>query len=79
MIDFKPEPQTFPIVVQGTELGKSAFIAACRAGACPMSGANIIDTVLNVGVFVFIGVLFWLYKQPVAESQERQGEDPDGS
>ena len=31
-----------------------------------MSWENLIDTWLNVGVFVFIGVLFWLYlkKEP---------------
>ncbi len=42
-----------------------------------MSAANIIDTLLNVGVFVFIGVLFWLYQKPVAETQKDSPEDSD--
>ena len=29
-----------------------------------MSWDNLIDTVLNVLVFVFIGVLIWLYFKP---------------
>jgi hypothetical protein len=41
---------------------------------------NLIDTILNVGVFAFIGFLIWLYfkKEPEAnkaESQESVGEN----
>ena len=32
---FIPEAQTLFTVVQGTEFGMPALIAACRAGACP--------------------------------------------
>ncbi len=28
---------------------------------------NLIDTFLNVGVFVFIGILVWLYLRPEAD------------
>ena len=35
MIAFMPEAHTLLMVVQGTELGKPAPIAACLAGACP--------------------------------------------
>lgn len=44
-----------------------------------MSAANILDTLLNVGVFVFMGVLFWLYQKPVAEAEKRPSEDPHES
>ena len=41
---------------------------------------NVIDTLLNVGVFAFIGILVWLYfkREPEgdkAESQESFGEN----
>jgi hypothetical protein len=42
-----------------------------------MSAANIIDTLLNISVFAFIGVLFWLYQKPVDETQKDSPEDPD--
>jgi hypothetical protein len=44
-----------------------------------MSAANILDTLLNIGVFVFIGVLFWLYQKPVAEAEKQPSKDPDES
>ena len=28
---------------------------------------NLVDTLLNVGVFVFIGILVWLYLRPEAD------------
>ncbi len=34
-----------------------------------MSWDNLIDTVLNVMVFVFIGLLMWLYFKPEAEEK----------
>lgn len=36
---------------------------------------NLIDTVLNVIVFVFIGVLIWLYRKPVAGEDGSRKED----
>jgi hypothetical protein len=42
-----------------------------------MSAANILDTLLNVGVFVFIGVLFWLYQKPVAGEEKESSKEPD--
>ena len=37
-----------------------------------MSWDNLIDTVLNVLVFVFMGVLIWLYFKPTdAELEEK--------
>ena len=30
-----------------------------------MSLENLIDTILNLVVFVYIGVLVWLYRQPM--------------
>ena len=48
-----------------------------------MSWDNIIDTLLNVMVFVFIGVLIWLYfkKEPPGEGRtgpaSHSAEDSD--
>jgi hypothetical protein len=28
---------------------------------------NLIDTLLNVGIFVFVGLMFWLYFKEVPE------------
>ena len=42
-----------------------------------MSAANILDTLLNIGVFAFVGVLFWLYQKPVAGEEKKSSEDPD--
>ena len=43
-----------------------------------MSWDNLVDTLLNVTVFVFIGVLIWLYLKEVPDSaganKERNGE-----
>jgi len=43
-----------------------------------MSLGNVIDTLLNVWVFAFIGILIWLYFKKdsdgdIAEGQERNG------
>ena len=40
-----------------------------------MSWENLIDTLLNVTVFVFIGLLMWLYfrKEPTEEGSPRPG------
>ena len=42
-----------------------------------MSWDNLVDTLLNVTVFVFIGVLIWLYQKEVPDSgtkKEGNGE-----
>jgi hypothetical protein len=31
---------------------------------------NLIDTLLNVGIFVFIGLMLWLYFKTVPEKHE---------
>ncbi len=38
-----------------------------------MSWENLVDTLLNVVVFAFIGVLLWLYmkKEPTDETSDR--------
>lgn len=38
-----------------------------------MNGESLIDTLLNVSVFVFIGLLVWLYfkKEPLDEESSR--------
>ena len=38
----------------------------------------LIDTILNVGVFVFIGVLIWLYRKPVAGKDKTDNNKSDG-
>jgi hypothetical protein len=42
-----------------------------------MTIENLIDTLLNVWVFAFIGVLIWLYfkKESKADKSERQSSD----
>jgi len=35
-----------------------------------MSWDNLVDTMLNLGVFVFIGFLLWLYFKPMSEENE---------
>jgi len=37
---------------------------------------NLIDTLLNVGIFVFIGLMVWLYFKEVPE-QKRPTENKD--
>ncbi len=39
-----------------------------------MSWDNLVDTVLNVMVFVFIGVLIWLYLKDVPDSADANKE-----
>ena len=39
-----------------------------------MSWSNLDDTLLNVVVFVFIGLLFWLYFKPTRIERERDDE-----
>ena len=36
--------------------------------------SNLLDTLLNIWVFVFIGLLVWLYLKPAPP--ERHGPDP---
>ena len=35
--------------------------------------SNIVDTLLNINVFVFVGLLIWLYFKPV----KRDSDDSD--
>jgi len=37
---------------------------------------NLIDTLLNVGIFVFIGLMLWLYFKEIPE-QNRSTETKD--
>ena len=37
-----------------------------------MSWDNLIDTILNVLVFAFIGILIWLYFKPIDEKLEEK-------
>jgi len=32
--------------------------------------SNLLDTVMNIEVFLFIGLLFWLYFKPVDDSDD---------
>jgi hypothetical protein len=45
-----------------------------------MSWDNLVDTLLNVMVFVFIGVLIWLYLKEVPDSagSERERKKEQG-
>jgi len=36
---------------------------------------NILDTIMNIQVFVFIGLLIWLYFKP---DKKDHREDPEG-
>jgi hypothetical protein len=38
-----------------------------------MSLDSIIDTILNVIVFAYLGLLIWLYFKPVAEENSDEG------
>jgi hypothetical protein len=29
--------------------------------------SGLLDTLLNLGVFVFIGILVWMYKRPISD------------
>ncbi len=39
-----------------------------------MSWDNLVDTLLNVTVFVFIGILIWLYLKKVPDSDGTKKE-----
>ena len=40
---------------------------------------NLIDTLLNVGIFVFIGLMLWLYFKDVPEQDgPADNQDPSG-
>jgi hypothetical protein len=41
-----------------------------------MSGESLIDTLLNVSVFVFIGLLVWLYFKKEPPDEESSGPAP---
>ena len=35
--------------------------------------SNLVDTLLNIEVFLFIGLLIWLYFKPVDEDDDSTG------
>ncbi len=37
--------------------------------------SNLLDTIMNIEVFAFIGLLVWLYLKPFGDD-DRQGSDP---
>ena len=39
----------------------------------------MIDTLLNIGAFVTIGLLIWLYFKKVPEDRDTPSEERDGS
>ena len=40
--------------------------------------ASIFDTLMNLLVFAFVGLLIWLYfKEPVSDQKDRK-DDPEG-
>ena len=46
-----------------------------------MSTLNLIDTLLNISVFIFIGILIWLYfkKVPDADTNKTESQEPEGN
>jgi hypothetical protein len=43
-----------------------------------MTLENVIDTLLNVWVFAFIGILIWLYFKKDSESNITKGQECNG-
>ena len=35
-----------------------------------MPESNLLDTLLNLSVFVFIGILVWMYQRPIPEDAD---------
>ena len=44
-----------------------------------MSLENVIDTLLNVWVFAFFGILIWLYLKKDSESNITRGRERNGN
>lgn len=46
-----------------------------------MSTLNLIDTLLNISVFTFIGILIWLYfkKESDADTNKAESQEPEGN
>lgn len=46
-----------------------------------MSTLNLIDTLLNIFVFTFIGILIWLYfkKESDADTNKAESQEPEGN
>ena len=46
-----------------------------------MSTLNLIDTLLNISVFTFIGILIWLYFKKVsdADTDKAERQKPEGN
>ena len=44
-----------------------------------MSTLNLIDTLLNISVFTFIGILIWLYfkKESDADTNKAESQEPE--
>ncbi len=38
---------------------------------------NLLDTFLNIEVFVFIGLLIWLYFKPINQDEIDDSDKPD--
>ena len=43
-----------------------------------MSLENVIDTLLNVWGFAFIGILIWLYFRKDSDGNIAEGQEPNG-
>ncbi len=39
--------------------------------------SNLLDTLLNIEVFAFIGLLIWLYFKPVDQDETDDSDGPD--
>jgi hypothetical protein len=39
--------------------------------------SDLLDTIMNIEVFVFIGILIWLYFKPVNEDKTDDSNKPD--
>ena len=39
--------------------------------------SNLLDTLLNIEVFAFIGLLIWLYFKPVDQDETDDSDRPD--
>jgi len=44
-----------------------------------MSINNLIDTLLNIWVFAFIGILVWLYFKKVSDANQIESQERDGA
>ncbi len=39
--------------------------------------SNLLDTLMNIEVFAFIGLLIWLYFKPVDQDENDDSDKPD--